>query len=145
MTIDFIQPPLPAPDVEKIILDYLSIVLPSLQTGTRVPEPQNSQDYIPGTFVRIEAISAQKCEPMTPNPNWEASFLTHTYDSDEPAAASMAATVSGYVAAMRGISLPDWYIVRVEHAGTPDRLNDPMVLNLIRYRSVNKIIVCPTY
>ena len=69
------------------------------------------------------------------NAAWDLSFLVHCYSPDEIEAKDLDLRVAGYVTSVRGQTIMGHYIVDVVNYGGGQKLPEPGVEGLTRYRS----------
>jgi len=121
---------LPA-DIEALAHYALTpIVAPALV----VTKLEDADDIDTNGAVRVE------CATLNPlleerNAAWDLAFLVHCYSPDEIAAMNLNLEVAAYVCSVRGQTIMGYYIVDVVNYVGGQKLPEPGVEGLTRYRS----------
>lgn len=120
-------------DVEGLaVFFYTPIMLPT-PVATRLPRPANDQDTVNG-FLRIEAgdispLLEYHCVA------WDLSFIMHAYSPNEIEAANLIGKAMAEAASAHFKSAAGYYITDVINVFGGNRLSEPQVPDLIRYRA----------
>ncbi len=118
-------------DIEMLAQYGLTpIVTPALV----VTKLEDADDIQVNGAVRVESADAS---PLLEERNaaWDLSFLVHCYSPSEIEAKNLDCKVAAYVTSVRGLTIASWYIVDVLGYGGGQKLSEPGVEGLTRYRS----------
>ena len=125
-----VDPVVIPPDIESTVVYYAAPLVAPTPVATRIPGPANQADTI-NDFLRVESGGGNRANYL----EWDLAFILHAYSPVEMNASTLAAKITAYCAAARGLTINGAYVSRVVNVVAPHRLTDPNV-NLIRYRSM---------
>jgi hypothetical protein len=125
-------------DVEALAQFFYTPIMAPTLVATRLPRPADNADTING-FLRVESAD---CSPLIQfrSAAWDLSFLMHAYSPNEIEAANiigkaMAHAASAHFKKVQIDAGPTFHIVDVVNVLGGDRLPEPRVPDLVRYRA----------
>jgi hypothetical protein len=111
---------------------YTPIMLPT-PVATRLPRPADTEDTING-FVRVESADSSPLIEFR-SAAWDLSFLVHSYSPNEIEAADLIGKAMAHAASAHFQTVMGFYIVDVVNVFGGNRLPEPRVPDLTRYRA----------
>ena len=127
----FTSPAVLPADIEWLAIYFLTPYMGSTPIATRLPNPKEEADTING-FLRVESGGGTKCNVT----EWDLTCILHGYSPNEIQARQICATALTYMSAARGQSVSGWSVTGVPHCTGLQRLSDPNVAKLTRYRAM---------
>lgn len=119
------------PDIEELAQMHLTPLVAPTWVVTKLKDADD-----------IEGLGAVRVEsgPIVPvlelrTAAWDCSFLIHAYSPDEIEAVKLGLKCTAHCANMRAKSVAGWYIVDVLSVIGGQKLPEPGVEGLVRYRS----------
>lgn len=123
------------PPIETIAVDYFTPLMAPTPVGTRLPNPDDSEDTVEG-FLRLEAAGGAQ---VNENFMWDMAIILHSYSPVEPQAEDIIGKAVAWGSNSQGTTTTvinlDWYVTYSRATGLPTKQQDPMV-NLTRYRAM---------
>lgn len=126
----FVDPAIKPVDIEWMAVYYLTPIMYPTPVGTRLPNPKSNEDTVNG-FLRIERGGGAKVN-LT---EFDQTILLHAYSPNEPEAAEISDNAIAWMSAARGQKIAGRSVTGVPHVSDSQKLADPNVVALTRYRS----------
>jgi hypothetical protein len=120
-------------DVEALGVFFFTPILAPTPVATRVPRPQDDSDTVNG-FLRIEAGNTTPLLEFR-SVAWDLSFIMHAYSPSEIEAADIIGKAMAEAASAHFKRVTGFYIVDVLNVFGGNRLPEPKVPDLVRYRA----------
>lgn len=104
------------PDVEALLVAYLTPLLGGVEVGTQIPNPR------PDTFVRVTRVGGARRDRITDQPL----VVVQAWATDEAAAQNLGARAQAHVFALEQTSVGDSYVRAVREVGGFQAVPDPL-------------------
>jgi hypothetical protein len=120
-------------DIEAMVQFFYTPIMAPTPVATRLPRPADNADTING-FLRVESADSTPLLQFR-SAAWDMNFLIHAYSPDEIEASSIIARAMGEAASAHFKTVMGFYIVDVVNVIGGNRLPEPRVPDLMRYRA----------